>query len=107
MLTLREMAAETRISYDNLAKSALAAVDLDKRLSFINPALKQQPRYEPAPVIAVQRNTSILEWLESQGRLIERDERDLLAEKTQAENDAEELALFDRAEARAINSGSW
>ena len=39
MLTLREMAAETGISYDNLAKSALAAVDLDKRLSFINPAL--------------------------------------------------------------------
>ena len=39
MLTLREMATETGISYDNLAKSALAAVDLDKRLSFINPAL--------------------------------------------------------------------
>ena len=37
---------------------------------------------------------------------VKRDERDLLAEKTQAENDAEELALFDRAEARAINSGA-
>ena len=39
MLTLREMETETGISYDNLAKSALAAADLDKRLSFINPAL--------------------------------------------------------------------
>lgn len=38
---------------------------------------------------------------------VERDERDLLAEKTQAENDAEELALFNRAESRAINSGAW
>lgn len=27
--------------------------------------------------------------------------------KTQAEHDAEELACFDRAEARAINSGAW
>ncbi len=27
--------------------------------------------------------------------------------QTQAEIDAEELALFDRAEARAINSGAW
>jgi Protein of unknown function (DUF3134) len=44
--------------------------------TFNNPALKQQPRYEPAPVIAVQRDTSILEWLEAQGRLIDRDDRD-------------------------------
>lgn len=28
-------------------------------------------------------------------------------EQTRAEIDAEELALFDRAEARAINSGAW
>lgn len=29
------------------------------------------------------------------------------AERTQAEVDAEALALFNRAEARAINSGAW
>lgn len=29
------------------------------------------------------------------------------AGQTQAEINAEELALFDRAEARAINSGAW
>lgn len=40
ILTLREMATETGISYDQLAKSALAAADLDKRLSAISPSLQ-------------------------------------------------------------------
>ena len=40
MLTLREMATETGISYDQLAKSALAAADLDKRISAISPSLQ-------------------------------------------------------------------
>ena len=59
--------------------------------TFINPALKQQPRYEPAPVIAVQRNTSILEWLEAQGRLIDRDERDPAVSALDQPNLEEEL----------------
>jgi hypothetical protein len=63
---------------------------------FINPALKQQPRYEPAPVIAVQRNTSILEWLESQGRLIERDERDPAVSTLDLPNSEDELFEEDR-----------
>jgi hypothetical protein len=44
--------------------------------TFYNPALKEQARQEPAPVIAVQRDTSILEWLEAQGRLLDRDDKD-------------------------------
>jgi Protein of unknown function (DUF3134) len=64
--------------------------------TFNNPALKQQPRYEPAPVIAVQRNTSILEWLESQGRLIERDERDPAVSALDQPNLEEELFEDDR-----------
>jgi hypothetical protein len=44
--------------------------------TFYNPALKEQDRRDPAPVIAVQRDTSILEWLESQGRLLDRDDKD-------------------------------
>ncbi len=59
--------------------------------TFINPALKQQPRYEPAPVIAVERNTSILEWLEAQGRLIERDDRDPAVSALDQPNLEEEL----------------
>ena len=39
ILTLREMAKETGINYDQLTKTALAAADLDKRLSVINPQL--------------------------------------------------------------------
>lgn len=59
--------------------------------TFINPALKQQPRYDPAPVIEVERNTSILEWLESQGRLIDRDERDPAISALDQPNLEEEL----------------
>ena len=39
ILTLREMANETQISYETLTKSALAAADLDTRLSAINPSI--------------------------------------------------------------------
>jgi hypothetical protein len=40
LLTLREMAKETGISYDQLTKSALAAADFDKRISAISPSLQ-------------------------------------------------------------------
>jgi Protein of unknown function (DUF3134) len=72
-------------------------LDLDTLDNFINPALKQQPRYEPAPVIAVQRDTSILEWLEAQGRLIDRDERDPAISALDQPNLDEELFEDDRA----------
>jgi hypothetical protein len=88
------------INYENskLINSTMPdSLDLDVLDSFVNPALKQQPRYEPAPVIAVQRNTSILEWLESQGRLIERDERDPAISALDQPNLDEELFEDDRA----------
>jgi Protein of unknown function (DUF3134) len=88
------------IDYENfkLINSTMSdTLDLDVLDSFVNPALKQQPRYEPAPVIAVQRNTSILEWLESQGRLIERDERDPAISALDQPNLDEELFEDDRA----------
>jgi hypothetical protein len=40
ILTLREMANETGISYDQLTKTALAAADLDNRLAAISPSLQ-------------------------------------------------------------------
>jgi hypothetical protein len=58
---------------------------------FYNPALKQQRRSEPAPAIAVQRDTSILEWLEAQGRLIDRDDRDPAISSLDRSNSEEEL----------------
>ncbi len=72
------------------------SLDLEILDTFVNPALKQQPRYEPAPVIAVQRNTSILEWLETQGRLIDRDERDPAISALDQPNLEEELFEDDR-----------
>ena len=39
ILTLREMAQETGISYEQLTKTALAAADLDDRLSAISPSI--------------------------------------------------------------------
>jgi hypothetical protein len=75
----------------------LDTLDLDHLDSFVNPALKQQPRYEPAPVIAVQRNTSILEWLESQGRLIDRDDRDPAVSALDQPNVDDELFEDDRS----------
>ena len=38
-----------------------------------NPSLTQQPRYKPAEVIRSQQQPSILDWLESSGRLLARD----------------------------------
>jgi len=38
-----------------------------------NPSLREQPRHQPAQVIPLQQNASILGWLESTGRLLDRD----------------------------------
>lgn len=45
-----------------------------------NPSLRQEPRYEPARVIPVNKDSSIIEWLERTGRLIprEKEERELI-----------------------------
>jgi hypothetical protein len=88
------------INYENLQlmNSIMPdSLDLEALDNFINPALKQQPRHEPAPVIAVQRDTSILEWLEAQGRLIDRDERDPAISALDQPNLDEELFEDDRA----------
>ncbi|GAB4383957.1 MAG: hypothetical protein Kow00121_46770 [Elainellaceae cyanobacterium] len=41
-----------------------------------NPALHEQPRKQPATVIPVQRDASILDWLERTGRLLSRETSD-------------------------------
>lgn len=38
-----------------------------------NYSLRQEPRYEPAVVIPLKQETSLLDWLEANGRLIPRD----------------------------------
>lgn len=42
-------------------------------MTMYNPSLRQSPRHEPAEVIPVQQETSLLDWLEASGRLLARD----------------------------------
>lgn len=39
-----------------------------------NPALSQEPRYEPAIVIPLKQDTSLLDWLKANDRLIPREQ---------------------------------
>jgi hypothetical protein len=41
-----------------------------------NPSLRQEPIYQSAPVLPLDRKTSILDWLEETGRLAAREDRD-------------------------------
>jgi Protein of unknown function (DUF3134) len=41
-----------------------------------NPSLRQLPRHEAAEVIPLSQETSILDWLQSTGRLIPREDDD-------------------------------
>lgn len=44
-----------------------------------NPSLREQPLDQPAAVIPLKHESSILDWLESTGRLLARDEANLEA----------------------------
>ncbi|NES23903.1 MAG: DUF3134 domain-containing protein [Symploca sp. SIO3E6] len=41
-----------------------------------NPSLREQPRDHQAEVIPLNQHTSLLNWLESQGRLLAREPQD-------------------------------
>jgi hypothetical protein len=53
-----------------------------------NPALHQEARYEPATVIPLKQDLSLLDWLERNGRLIPREEQEVEA----TDEEEEELA---------------
>ena len=50
-----------------------------------NPSLRQLARRDPAAVIPVQRDASILAWLERTGRLIPRDPVETLPKEENSE----------------------
>ena len=56
-------------------------------MSDYNPSVQQYPRSQHAPVIPERRNASILKWLESTGRLINRETDPALEEA-----DSEEIS---------------
>jgi hypothetical protein len=54
-----------------------------------NPALVQEPRYEPAIVIPLKQEASLIDWLKANNRLIARET--LETEKVKAEDDLDVL----------------
>lgn len=57
-----------------------------------NPSVSQEARYEPAAVIPVKQDSSILNWLEATNRLIPREQEEV---QTPPEEDAEISDLID------------
>lgn len=55
-----------------------------------NPALIQEPRYEPAVVIPLKQEASLLDWLKANNRLIARDTA-VEVDSIKAEDDLEAL----------------
>ena len=58
-----------------------------------NPALSQEARFEPAIVIPLKQKASLLDWLESNNRLIPREREPEIEKKSSSssQDDVEEL----------------
>ncbi|MEY2832238.1 MAG: hypothetical protein RLZZ574_1496 [Cyanobacteriota bacterium] len=54
-----------------------------------NPALVQEPRYEPAIVIPLKQEASLLDWLKANNRLIPREQVE--TEKIKSDEDLDVL----------------
>ena len=55
---------------------------------FKNPSLRQEPRYAPASVLDLEQNTSLLEWLEENNRIIYREK----VEETEEMSDDQDIS---------------
>ncbi|MBD1939420.1 DUF3134 domain-containing protein [Microcoleus sp. FACHB-68] len=58
-----------------------------------NPSLRQESRHEPADVIPLNQETSLLDWLENTGRLIARDSHELAGYLDEEEEISELMAV--------------
>ena len=59
-----------------------------------NPALVQEPRYEPAIVIPLKQEASLLDWLKANDRLIAREQSEQIV-AVHTEDDLELESLMD------------
>ena len=66
-----------------------------------NPSLSQEPRYEPATVIPLKQDISLLDWLEQNNRLMPRESLESENEKYLEED--EEIARLMGEDYRANN----
>lgn len=63
-----------------------------------NPALRKEKRYEPAPVIPLKQDGSLLDWLEANDRIIYREEREDRLVETAVTEDEEISDLIEGEE---------
>lgn len=61
-----------------------------------NPSVRQIPRQEPASVISLQRDSSILGWLEGTGRMIPREPVDSVGDEPEPEELADLMGNEDK-----------
>jgi len=62
-----------------------------------NPSLREEPRFEPAGVIAMERESSLLDWLERNNRLLNRDPDDDFTEVDEEEEISELMGADDNS----------
>jgi len=65
-------------------------------MSNYNPSVRQIPRENPADVIPLQRDSSILNWLEGTGRLIPREPVDSIGDEPEPEELADLMGNEDK-----------
>ncbi|MBJ7899119.1 MAG: DUF3134 domain-containing protein [Cyanobacteria bacterium RI_101] len=56
-----------------------------------NPSLRREPRTEPAAVLPITRETSLIDWLESSGRMIARAPEEVKIEIPEEDEEITEL----------------
>ena len=61
-----------------------------------NPSVRQIPREDPADVIPLQRDSSILNWLEGTGRMIPREPIDSVGDEPEPEELADLMGNDDK-----------
>ncbi len=57
-----------------------------------NPALRKEKRYEPAPVIPLKQDGSLLDWLEDNERIIFREDTKVVAKVSPEEEEISDLS---------------
>ncbi len=60
-----------------------------------NPSVRQEARYEPASVIPLKTNSSIIEWLRNSGRMMPRDKEEGEKDVVLIEEDIDISGLID------------
>ncbi|KPQ35909.1 MAG: Protein of unknown function (DUF3134) [Phormidesmis priestleyi Ana] len=65
-------------------------------MSNYNPSVRQIPRDQPADVIPLQQDSSILNWLEGTGRLIAREPIDSIGDEPEPEELADLMGNEDK-----------